>query len=262
MATLRLRITGQPRNITVRGFVAAIDNWLRILGDLDSAISGEPQGSLDWFVADLSKGSLLVEVESRSRLEDKNVGPAVANAFITGMQEIEERGASPPYLSETGMLKMRQLVRIIGREGASGLEVQHMDQSVEVSARASAAIDQLIRVQEHSIGSVEGRLETISIHGRRPKFIVYHGLTRKAITCKFVPGEWLDRVKDALGRRVNAAGEVHYNVKGEPLRIELRDLRILREESELPSTSELGGSMPDLTGDTPTEEYIRSIRGG
>ena len=262
MATLRLRITGEPRNITVRGFLAAIDNWLKILGDLDSAISGEPQGSLDWFVADLSKGSLVVEVESRSRLEEKNVGPDVADALVTGLQEIEERGASPPYLSESGMLKMRQLVRLIGREGASGFEVRHLDQSVEVSARASAAIDQLIRVQQHSIGSVEGRLETISIHGRRPKFIVYHALTRKAVTCKFEPERWLERVKDALGHRVNALGEVHYNVKGEPLRIELRELRTLRDEDELPSTSDLGGNEPDLTGEVTTEEYIRSIRGG
>jgi hypothetical protein len=262
MASLHLRITGEPRNITVRGFLAAIDNWLKILGDLDSAISGEPQGSLEWFVADLSKGSLVVEVESRSKLENRNVGPEVANAFVTGMQEIEEKGASPPYLSETGMLRMRQLVRLIGREGASGFEVRHLDQSVDVSARSAAAIDQLIRVQQHSIGSVEGKLETISIHGKRPRFIVYHSLTKKAVTCKFEPEQWLEPVKDALGRRVNARGEVHYNVKGEPLRIELHDLRILRERSELPSTAELGGSAPDLTGDTTTEEYIRSIRGG
>ena len=262
MATLRLRITGEPRNISVHGFLSAIDNWLKILADLDSAISREPQGSLDWFVTDLSKGSLTVEVESRSRLEEKNVGPEVADAFVTGIEQIESKGASPPYLSEVGMQKMRQLVRLVGREGTSGFEVTHLEQTVEISGRASANIDQLIRVQQHSIGSVEGRLETISIHGRRPRFIVYDALTRKAITCKFGTEPWLEKVKDALGRRVNASGEVHYNVKAEPLRVELQGLRILREKEELPRTTEVSGSAPDLTGAETTAGYLRRIRGG
>ena len=262
MATLRLRITGEPRNISVRGFLSAIDSWLKILDDLDSAISREPQGSLDWFVTDLSKGSLTVEVESRSRLEEKNVAPEVASAFVTGVQQIEREGASPPYLSEVGMQKMRQLVRLVGREGTSGFEVTHLEQTVEISGRASANIDQLIRVQQHSIGSVEGRLETISIHGRRPRFIVYDALTRKAITCKFDPEPWLDKVKDALGHRVNASGEVHYNVKAEPLRVELQGLRILREKDELPRTTEVSGSAPALTGAETTADYLRRIRGG
>ncbi|MCJ7509957.1 MAG: hypothetical protein MUP14_03605 [Dehalococcoidia bacterium] len=259
MATLALRISGEPRNITVRGFLSALDSWLKILGDLDSAISGEPQGSLDWFVVGLSTGSLAVEVESRSKLEDKNVGPEVAGAFITGLEHIERQGTSPAYLSETGMQRMRHLLRLIGREGAAGITVTHLSQTVEVSARASANIDQLMRVQQRSIGSVEGKLETISIHGRA-RFVVYHGLTRKAVTCKFDPGRWLNKVKDALGHRVNVSGMVHYNAKSEPLRVELEEIRILREKGELPSTAEISGSDPHFTGDMSTEGYIGSIR--
>jgi len=262
MANLRLQITGEPRNITVRGFVSAIENWMKVLDDLDSAISHEPQGSLDWFVVDLSMGSLAVEVESRSKVEDKNVGPDVAGAFLTGIQQVERAEASPPYLSELGMKSMRRLVRLVGREGAAGFTVTHLDRRVEVSARASANIDQFIRVQQHSIGSVEGRLETISVHGRKPRFIVYHGLTRKAITCKFEGTEWLERAKDALGRRVNVLGEVHYNVKAEPLRVEPEELRVLRERDELPTTADISGSDRDFTRGLSTEEHLRRIRGG
>jgi hypothetical protein len=262
MATLRLEITGEPRNITVRGFVSAVENWMKVLDDLDSAISHEPQGSLDWFVVDLCVGSLAVEVESRSKLEEKNVGPEVADAFLTGVQQIEQAEASPPYLSEAGMQRMRQLVRLVGREGTAGFAVTHLGRTVEVSARASANIDQFIRVQQRSIGSVEGRLETISVHGRKPKFIVYHGLTHKAITCKFQGTEWLERAKDALGHRVNVLGEVHYNIKAEPLRVEPEELRILKERDELPTTAEISGSDRDFTGDLSTEEYLRRVRGG
>lgn len=261
MATLRLEVRGERRDITVRGFLSALENWIRILGDLDSAISGEPQGSLDWFVRDLAMGSLSVEIESRSRIEDKNYGPDVADAFFTGVEHIEREGTSPPYLSEPGMERMRRLVRLIGREGTSGLLVTHHSQVVEISARASANIDQLMRVQQRSIGSVEGKLETISVHGK-PRFIVYHDLTRKAITCKFDSGRWLEPVKEALGRRVNVAGLVHYNAKGEPLRVELENLRMLRKQEELPKAEEIGGIDRDFTGGLTTKEYMRRIRGG
>jgi hypothetical protein len=202
-----------------------------------------------------------VEVESRSRLEDKNFGPDVAAAFVAGLEQVDREGMSPPYLSEVGMQRMRQLVRLVGREGASGFVVTHLSQTVEITARAAANIDQLIRVQQRSIASIEGKLETISVHGR-PRFIVYHGLTKKAVTCKFEPERWLERVKDALGRRVNVAGIVHYNVKGEPLRVEIEDIRLLRQREELPATAEISGSDRDFTGGLSSEEFMRSIRGG
>jgi hypothetical protein len=97
-----------------------LEDWLGILRDLDSGISGQPRGSLDWTVTDLSKGSLIVEVESRTKLADKNFGPQVAEAVVIGLERVEQQGTSPPYLSERGMEKARHLVRLIGRDGTSG----------------------------------------------------------------------------------------------------------------------------------------------
>lgn len=115
--------------------------------------------------------------------------------------------------------------------------------------------------RQRSVGSVEGRLAMISIQGRS-RFIVYHALTHKAVTCKFEAEKWLTKVKDALGRRVSVQGIVHFNAKREPVRVDVESLRILREKDELPTIAELSGSQPDLTGDSPTDEFIRSIRGG
>ena len=58
------------------------------------------------------------------------------------------------------------------------------------------------------------------------------------------------------------AGRVHYNAKGEPLRVDDGDIRPLRDSGELPSTSELTGSDPEYTGKLSTAAYLESIRGG
>lgn len=260
MAKLRFQVKGEIGNITLRGFLFAVESAFGMLVDYDIAISGESRGSLDWVITNVSTGSLWIETESRSRIEGRNVGPEVASMFVKGWSQIERAGITPPYLSERGMKKAKQLVRLIGREGTTGFLVTDLLDTVEITPQASAHIDQLLNVRQRSIGAVEGRLETISIHGR-PRFIIYHSRTRKAVTC-VVPADQLAKMikTDMLGHRVSASGVVNSNIKGEPMRVDAESIRVLRREDELPSTESLGGSDPYFTGDMSTEEYIRSIR--
>jgi hypothetical protein len=118
-----------------------------------------------------------------------------------------------------------------------------------------------MRVQGSEFGSVEGKLETVSVHGK-PRYVVYHGRTGKAVTCKIDGQQRLQGAIDLMGRRVNVAGRIHYNARGEPLRIDDGDIRPLRDDSQLPTTAELTGSDPNLTGKLSTAEYLEIIRGG
>lgn len=136
-----------------------------------------------------------------------------------------------------------------------------LSQTVEISAKASANIDQLLKIRKRSIGSIEGTLETISVHGK-PRIIVYLGRTRKAVTCRFDGEGLLDQATSLLRRRVVVSGIVHSNAKGEPMRVDAEHIRALRRNDELPSIAEMGGMDPNFTGDMSTEEYLRSIRVG
>ena len=260
MAQLRFELQGEVSAIGLKAFSVAVTNWLRVLADIDSAISGEPSGSLTWVVSDLKIGSCSIAAEARSKIEDRDVGPEVSRAFVQGFRILEFEGTTPPYLSESGMRNSKTILRLIGSEGVSGLRVGYQSDSFELSARASANIDQLLPTKRHAIGSVEGKLEMISLHGKSPRFIVYHHRTRKAVTCKF-SADRLEEVKDALGKRVIISGRVHYNAKGEPLRVELDRMRKMLSSSELPSVSQMRGYAPNLTGEMSTSEYIRSVRG-
>ena len=260
MARVRLKIDGNVGSISIHTFLSATENELRILQDLDSAISRAPGGTLDWLVTDLSLGSLVIELDSRSRLEDKNIGLDVANVFAKGLHQIEEEGTTPPYYSEYTLQKAKALLRLIGRDGAVGLHVSSPGFSADLTARASANIGELIPVRHESLGSVEGTIEMISIHGS-PRFVIYHSRTRKAVSCRFDSARWLSQIKDALGRRVYVTGVLHTNVRGEPLRVHMEDMVFLRQEEELPTPSEIRGIDPHLTGDVSTSDYLRSVRG-
>jgi hypothetical protein len=259
VAVVRVQIEGEPGTITAHAFLAAIDNSLKILIDLDSGISGEPRGTLDWLIARLGVGSLTVELESRSRIESRNTGPEVARHFVEGLRQIEQLGTSPPYLSEQGMVRAARLVKLIGREGAAGLAVTDLSETAELSAKAAVNIDQLLRTRRRAIGSVRGKIETVSIH-RGQKFIIYLSRTHKAVTCRISDPQLLKEAAKVMGRRVLASGTVHYNAKNEPMRVDVEQLRVFREENELPGISELAGSDPDFTGGLSTKEYIREMR--
>jgi hypothetical protein len=262
MAGLLLRIEGEPKSITMSAFLIAVNNWVKVLADLDSGISGYPKGSLEWVVTDLATGSLQVAVASRSKLEDVDFGTEVERAQIVGLRLLENEGLTPPYMTEAGIQSAKRMLKLIGNQGVTGLRIVNPSdkEEVQLSARASAHIDQLLPVRQHSIGSVEGKLEMISVHGSKPQFLVYHHRTHKAVRCIFEEG-MLDEVKDALGHRVIASGEVLLNAKDEPVRLKLERLRRLRSENELPSIAMITGIDPNFTGDLTTSDYLRSIRG-
>lgn len=261
MATVKLSLKGAPENISFKSFVSALSNSLNILADLDLAISHEPKGSLDWFVTQLSTGSLSVTIESRSRVKGRNFGPEAAEALVIGLDKIEREGTSPPYLSEYGIKKAQSLTGLIGRDGIASIQVTDLERTADLSRIAFENIRQIIQVKKLALGSVEGAIETISIHGK-PKFIIYQRRTRKAVTCQFDREKWFDKVRNIMGQRVIVSGMVHYNPKGEPLRVQLENIRQMRGKDELPTIQEISGSDPDFTGDLTTEEYIKRLRNG
>jgi hypothetical protein len=157
------------------------------------------------------------------------------------------------------MTRLRRLTNLIGRDGVEAFVAAIPSEEVHVTARAAASLERLMPSRTHILGSVEGKLETISVHGK-PRFIVYDSATHKGVACHFTETEWLDQVKAALGRLVSISGVVHLNIKAEPMRVELSDLRLLREGGDLPTIGDLGGSDPDFTGDMTTEEFVRAIR--
>jgi hypothetical protein len=260
MATLKFEVKGELGSITLRGFLDTVENAFKILLEYDKAISGEPKGSTDWVITNVSAGSLCLETEPISRIPNKNYGPKVANSFIRGWSEIR-KGVTPAYLSSQGMRKAKQLAKIVGSEGMRGLLISGLIEQAEITPDVSKFIGQLLKVKHRSIGSVEGELKTISIQGGS-RFVIYHSRTGKAINCNIPIEKLASMIKtEMLGRKVIASGKIHSNIKGEPLEVDAESIRIIRRKEELPSIESISGSDPYFTGGLTTEEFIRGIRG-
>lgn len=272
MARVRFEIEANSSGVSVTTYNTANRKFVQLLRELDSAISGKSGGMVNWYIADLGKnGTLSLEIESRikkppkrerKKKENYDTAPAVAQSLVTGFENIEQRGISPPYLSEFGLEKLGDMMNLLHANGARGFIATSVDdgRSVEVTEKAANTLQELLPPRREEDGSVEGTLETVSVHGDK-KFIVYDSLTKKGVTCIISRDDLLEKAMGALGSKVAVSGIVHFNIKDEPIRISaVSSLRVFGHGKRLPKASELTGSDPDFTGDLSTDEYIESIR--
>ena len=103
----------------------------------------------------------------------------------------------------------------------------------------AAHVDEIMGVSGHATGALEGRLETITIHGRNA-FTIYDPLRRGGTRC-ICDLETLNDIRGLLGRRVLVYGDIGYNKGGEPITIRVEQFRLLRDREDLPQPHDLRG---------------------
>ena len=280
MTRLRFEIAVATGGINLHTYTVATTRFLQLLREIDTAISGKGGGMVNWYVVDSKRNegvnedittiqNLAIEIESklkppprRIRKPIRDTGSAVAQSFVTGFENIEHRGISPPYLSEFGLERLQDMMGLLHRNGARGFSAEIVGErrAVSVSEKAAKTLSELLPERRSEEGSVEGTLETISVH-KTKKLVIYDSLTGKGVTCLLTEEELFKTATDSLGKKVIVFGKVFYNVKDEPLRIAARSIRILGAK-KLPTVAEITGSDPDFTGSLTTDEYIRSVRRG
>jgi hypothetical protein len=266
MAHLQFEIKGDLGNISVATFKNAIGYAFGILNDFDAAISGLRRGSLRWYISDFREhNGLLIGIDSRTketrrRKRISDVSVPVSRYFIDGFDDLENRVVTPAYLSEFGLVKAQSMVSLIGKNGAKGFRVSDPVRSVDVTQATSEHIKELLPIKRTAIGSIEGTLEKISVHSN-PQFIVYHAISKRAITCEFNPETHMEKVKHALGQKVHVKGLLKKNFKGETMRITVENFRVMPESSLLPR-NEPDLPEPEFTDAPDSAEMLRRIRGG
>ena len=262
MASLVLKVKGNLGTISLSTFITVIGSSFGILNDLDTAISRQPLGSLDWIIENAYGGSVAIEIKSKARDPEIDYGEKVAETYADGLEIINTQGITPPYFSDNCLRLLGKVAKVLSSNGADALEVydRTREKYTEFDSGIGKTTNQLIRNSYESFGSVEGTLEMISIH-KPARFNVYHSVSLRAVRCN-LREEDIEKVKDALGRRVVVTGLVSYNAKDEPKSIIVEEIEIIPKEEELPTIDEFIGSDPNFTGKMTTEEYIRSIRSG
>ena len=114
------------------------------------------------------------------------------------------------------------------------------------------------RKPTESVGSIEGRLELINIHGGF-EVGIYRRQDGVRVMAKFEEEVEFSEITKLLGKRVQATGVVKWKPDGTPTRIQVKTIAGVDEEST-PDITDLFGLDPDITGGLSVEEFLRRQR--
>jgi hypothetical protein len=264
VATVRVTVRGALGQISARSFTTILQKSVDVLQHLDRRMSEQRLGTVDWVITHLHEGSAVVELGTRPRPQvNEDFGQNAIRSFTAGIQHIQDVGETPAYFSQEDLLAVRDIVRQFGRDGVSSIEfVQSNEQPVELTAAAEPELQKLVGIRYRAFGSVEGRVEMISVRKGTRRFNITHSRTLRSVRCNLpesIEASVIEAMRDK--RRVVATGIVGSNAKDEPISLDVRQpLRFLGEGRELPSSNALAGSDPQITGDRLIEDYVRTLR--
>lgn len=258
---LEVRVEGQPGAIPARAFLDVLRTSLDLLDQLERADQAPHQQPGRWLIAELRNESATAALRRPDAPELQT-----PLRLIDGIGQLRQSEGLPPYFSPAiaeGLVRIGKQVR---QEGVSGVsfrtvepdgETGHAEQVTEaVMLHAQASVEGADR----AVGSVSGILDVINLRRGAHQVSLYDDATRRAVRCRF-PDEMFVAMRDALGHRVRALGEVTRNRRGQILRVDIDRLELLPDVPAVPSVDDLVGIADWYTGEQSTEEYLRSVRG-
>ena len=237
---LRLELEGQ---VTLQRLGEALDAWTDLLQEVGRDVAGAASRDAVRFVITEAKGGSLtlgVRPQPGKKSVPVAVMPRISKTLTAGIRALEHSAKRPKHFSDTALIKLRDLARLTSPETPSVKVSNGIGSGITLSSRLVEHVEAVLAPELESIGTVEGRLEGLILHGKS-RFLIFDPITSRQVVC-FIGGrvEW-QQVRDALGKRVAATGRIHSRRSGEKVSVFASRFEVLLEDSDLPSAADVLG---------------------
>lgn len=102
-------------------------------------------------------------------------------------------------------------------------------------------VEAVLAPEIESIGTVEGNLEGLIIHGKR-RFLIFDPVAGRQVTCYFTERVEWETVLKAFGTRVAVSGFLRSRRSGEKVSIQATRLYVFPPDDELPRAETVRGA--------------------
>ena len=244
-ADLHLRVEGQ---VTLTSLIRLVESWTGFLDEIGRRVTGNPsRHAVRYMVTEASGGSFAVGVRPQSASEDvpARMMPQIARAVLSGLQELEREPKRPPHFSDGALDKLQDLARLAGPDTPSLMvsDGGHR-RRVALSSEVLEHVEAVLTPAFQSIGTIEGELEGLIIHGQK-RFFLYDRLAGRKIICYFGDSVDWEEIRDLLGKRIAVTGEIHSRRSGERASINVSSVYVFPRKEDLPSPDEVRGLLRD-----------------
>jgi len=237
---------GDPEGrVSVRALTAALENALDMLRSIEGNFVASGV-EVRWDVIRVKMKSPLqmtfaptVTAPSISARSRQSIGKKIVKACFDGIAQIERSPIKPNHFDDDALSAARQLVKSMGKGMLTVSSNGKGKKEVKLTDQAIANIDEIATKARtyRDIGTIEGRLEEISVHGTpqaSPQIRIWDPIPLPGRAIKCVIGEdRLSEAKELLGHRVAVRGPIQYR-NHKPISIDVQVIRRLRTQAELP----------------------------
>lgn len=232
----RLTLKLEGEKIPAAQFRRAVNNFLDMIDDVAREVSGGTD-TVRWLIT-VERGSNRINATPEA-IKPKAPLRDITRAVRTGMTTIEKRAVRPKFFTASALRNLKEIAASAdGRElRSAGLQIAK--RIMPISRQVSAHVDSVLVASIADIGSVEGQLRMISIQGA-PHFNVYDDLTDRQVECFATDGQLQDAHR-YFGKRVAITGVIRYRRDGEPVSIQVEDIKPFLDEDDLPSADDVYG---------------------
>ena len=223
--TIGLHLEGDE--VLAKTFVHTAQCLLDILSEVGRSVSGGQ--NLEWRLSELSLGSARLAMQPNSGAAREHHAAAAISRTISGLAELAETAQRPAHFTHKALRRARTLGSLAAtapervRASSSGRSVAARTCSITTELATHA--HRVMRTPPPEIGSIDGILEAVSIHGQ-VAFAVQDPLTGDRVDCR-CDRPTLDRAVPHLGKRVFVRGEIHYRSDGEPKSLQVESFEPL-----------------------------------
>jgi len=255
---ISLRLQGRGGWLHPGSYLVAVRAFWGVLRNLDTELSRQPKGSVNWEISALKKsGPALVVFIGHLKTPPKDILPDIKRAVLDGVRTLSQSEARPRWYNDSALEKLKLLAEQHSTMDEIAIIVDEKEEPLRTTV--IERIGRLTRNEYETTGSVVGCLESITVNGD-VRFRILSESNGKAVTCRFARGEVLDEARHLLGHRVAVYGTVRHNYLDEPVLVEADSYEPWPETDQLPSISSMSGRISKLTGDLNIRSYIASLR--
>jgi hypothetical protein len=242
--TKKLKKGANSVTLDFDGAVVTPDTFRRLVSafvDLLNAVTEKAAGTgkrAVWNMA-VAKGSRLLIATAVADRKTEVVAEKVIHAIPDGLRRLEKgTPVSPTYFDQRALRAARELASIPKERKLTYVKFWAAGPPVPVSQRSADTAVKLLG-QHQALGSVEGKLQTISERGTL-QFVVFDSLYDKGINC-FMDEEIMEQAMQAFRKRVAVTGMVQYDQESRPVSIRVDTIQVFKDVAELPPIKDLRG---------------------
>ena len=234
---LTLKIKG--KKITAQKFLKATNSFLGLLRNVADEITGDTD-AVTWIVSAKKGSQIITATPEASTIPVRDI-QSIPQAISGGFAALEKEDHRPRGFSDTTLRHAKDLSLVVGNTDGdvSGVVLSFGKISNPITDRTASNVGSILGAKRSEDGSVEGRVSVLS-DKTGLTIEVDDVLTGHPVKC--VPRKVSEQeLINAFRRRIVASGLVHYRQDKAPVKIDVDEIRILGERSDLPGFDDIIG---------------------